>query len=379
MSSLLDFWLGLLSGKTNLKAEFTAAEWNQLYALAERHQLTALFYWRLQNSTPPIFCAAEVFSRLRLAYLEAANKNLKRERELGAALQALQSKGLAPVLFKGAALAFTLYPSPACRSMGDLDLWLTGEEMSRAQIVLEQLGYFQRADEVRPVAWQIQREGEIQLYGTKPEQEMIELHWGVFAGEWFYRTTNIDRDGIRARFMLVPIAKQSALIMEPIDALIQVAAHIAIGNKMSGATVRSLMDVALLAHQVSDWDRLIERAQSWRLATLVGVVLEATDELFGLTEAQTAIACLRPKWIRRTLLRHFINRDTILAGQHWENRRRQWLILLALIDRPRDMSAILFRTFWPEPVWLEMCYEQSNLQVRLKHLLSAMTGKVKST
>ena len=112
-------------------------------------------------------------------------------------LDVLVAAGVTPVLFKGAVLAYTAYPDPACRPMGDLDLWIDLDAMPRAQAALESLGYVQRLKVERPLALQAQREGEIQLVGRAPGSGLVELHWGVFAGEWLHRAAAVDDGGIR--------------------------------------------------------------------------------------------------------------------------------------------------------------------------------------
>ena len=73
---------------------------------------------------------AEFSGALRGMYYNAAGEAELRTRELADALDVLVAAGVTPVLFKGAVLAYTAYPDPACRPMGDLDLWIDLEAMS---------------------------------------------------------------------------------------------------------------------------------------------------------------------------------------------------------------------------------------------------------
>jgi hypothetical protein len=123
-------------------------------------------------------------------YYNAAGDAELHTRELADVLAVLVAAGVTPVLFKGAVLAHAAYPDPACRPMGDLDLWIDVAAMPRAQAALESLGYVQRLKAERPVALQAQRAGEIQLAGRAPGSGLVELHWGVFAGEWLHLTAS---------------------------------------------------------------------------------------------------------------------------------------------------------------------------------------------
>ena len=83
--------------------------------------------------------------RLRGMYYNAAGEaDAAHTRAGGCAWTVLiAAGGHIPVLFKGAVLAYTAYPDPACRPMGDLDLWIALEAMPPAQAALESLGYAQ--------------------------------------------------------------------------------------------------------------------------------------------------------------------------------------------------------------------------------------------
>ena len=58
-----------------------------------------------------------------------------------AVLAALAASGVESVAMKGWALAHRAYPTPRCRPMGDLDLWVRGDARFDAIAVLEEIGY----------------------------------------------------------------------------------------------------------------------------------------------------------------------------------------------------------------------------------------------
>jgi hypothetical protein len=55
-----------------------------------------------------------------------------------------------------------------------------------------------------------------------------------------------------------------------------------------------------------------------------------------------------------------------LGGIDLRNSRARYLLLLALVDRPRDMLYLLWRTAWPERAWLAARYQ--NQSGRWRHL-----------
>lgn len=321
---------------------------------------------------PPTLHAA-----LRGHYYTVAGDAELHTRELAAVLDILAAAGVTPIVFKGAALAFTAYPDPACRPMGDLDLWLTDEAMPRGQAALEAAGYRQRIKTARPLALQAQREGEIQLVGRQPGLGLVELHWGVFAGEWLRRVAAVDKAGLRCRAIPVTLAGRPAWTLAPEDAIIQLAVHLAVNHQMAYPGVRGLLDVALVAAAAGvDWHAIAARARAWRVATPTWLVLSLADELFGLPTATAAVAALRPSEARRLLLARFTGSAAVMAGRDITHSPLRLVYQLLLVDRPADAVRLVWRALWPEADWLAARYGSTAFRVRLRHFLAASRGHV---
>jgi hypothetical protein len=56
------------------------------------------------------------------------------------------------------------------------------------------------------------------------------------------------------------------------------------------------------------------------------------------------------------LLQRLVNPHSITAAADLRHGRWRYLLLLLLIDRPRDMLRLLYRAVWPEPEWLAARY-----------------------
>jgi len=347
-----------------------AVEWLRVRGLAP------YAFYRLSKMHLIGQAAAEPRSVLRLAYYIELVRALAREQELRRVLVALAAAKITPVLFKGAVLAYTAYPGPACRHMTDLDLWLTAEEMPRGQAALEALGYRQHIKETRRPAFQERHLGEIQMIGTHPGSILVELHWSAFAGVWSDRVAAVDHAAIRARAVPVTVAGQPALAPASEDAVIQLAVHLAVNHQMAAAGVRGLLDVALLARtQPVDWAVVADRARAWRVGTAVWLMLQLTAELIGLTEAAPAVARLTPDPVRRHLLARLVNAGSMLAMRDVSRGPLRFALLLLLVDRYRDAAAIVARAVWPEYDWLIARYGRAGLEVRFRHLSGVVRGQ----
>ena len=352
--------------------------WETLFAVAQKQQLAPLLYWVLQKSPPAWQPPMTIRQQLRHQYASATVQALQQEHALRAIVTVLNDSGIRPTLYKGAALAHTLYPTPACRPMGDLDLWVGAEEMAVAQTRLEALGYYPNTRDERPLRLQQQQEGEIQLVNQERSKGTVELHWGVFPGQWLQRVAMVDRKGVSQRRVATELLGKAVYLLENEDAFIQLAIHFGISHQLSRFPLRSLFDMALLDQQQIDWNVIIERTTAWRLTTVMSVVLDLFVSVFGEATLTPAAVDAAAKLRRVTAARPFIQRwrdPAILFSQtKLSTSRSRFFYLLSMIDRPQDIVYLLMRTFWPENQWLAARYGVVNNRVRWQHIRSALQG-----
>jgi hypothetical protein len=338
--------------------------------------LAALIWhdWR-GRSTPDI--SAEFVLCINTAYYMAVGDAELHRRELESVLQALRAQDIEAIAFKGAALAYTVYPDAVCRPMGDLDLWLRANQMAEAAATLEQLGYHAQHKPSRPQALMIRARNELPLYGTRSGSGLVELHWGVFPGEWLQHTARIDDNELWTRTMPATLAGQPALILSPEDNLIQIAIHMAITHNMSSPWLRGLVDIALLArHYPIDWEVVVQRARAWRVATPLWLVLSLAVDLTGLHEADEAARQLQPSALRCWMIGRFASAESLVMMRDLSASNWRYVFLLLLVDRKRDAIKLVFRALWPEREWLVARYGRYAFSTRLRHLVDAVRGKI---
>jgi hypothetical protein len=369
------FLAGLVSSQPDVAANYIARQKISLPWLCA--QGLAPLTWYAVRNAPAQSVPANLAAELRMSYYTAVAQAEQRQRESRSVLETLASQNVNPVVFKGGALAHTVYPDHAYRPMGDLDLWVTNDEMPRAQAALEQIGYVRRTKSTRPLALMQQHNGEIQMVGQQPGKGLIELHWGTFAGEWLQRTARVEDADIRARAVPVTLAGQPALTLAPEDGIIQAAIHFAINHQLSAPWLRALVDIALMVRaQPVDWDVIVTRARAWRVGTAMWLVLKLAVELTGLDEAAPAVAQLSPSPLRRRLLDRLANARSVVELHDMTRRPMRFVYQLMLVDRVRDAAWLFLRTLWPERHWLAARYGQASLAAQFRHLAGALRGKL---
>ncbi|MBE2199114.1 MAG: nucleotidyltransferase family protein [Anaerolinea sp.] len=283
---------------------------------------------------------------------------------------ALQTARVTAVLLKGAALALTVYPQHVWRTMSDVDLWVQGEEMAAAVAAITALGFAIHSKEDRPIFLQRLLQGEIQLYRTDWAQGLVELHWSPFSGWWLRRVAQAATDTVWARKEALPVTAAPGAFYQLTaeDMVLHVAVHMSVNHQLGMKACQELLDIALTAERRGvDWNVVAARAQEWRVGTAVYTVLQLLNELIGATGVEVALVKLRPSRLRRWLLARFVLPESVLAGQDLRGGQARYLLLLLLVDRPRDMLYLVFRTLWPEEEWLAARYGAQSVS-RWRHI-----------
>jgi hypothetical protein len=140
--------------------------------------------------------------------------------------------------------------------------------------------------------------------------------------------------------------------------VLQVATHLAL-SQFRWAPLRCLMDLATLtrAEQV-DWTRVAERAEGWRVATMLWTVLDLAHRLIGLPGTSAIRTRLRPSSPRRSILNRYVSPRSLLRGATLTAPASRYALMLMLVDRFADASRLVWRTAWPEKRWLAARYRE---------------------
>jgi hypothetical protein len=317
--------------------------------------LAPLAYAHFQDTWPALAQALQAE-----AFATAAQSSLHFSR-LQRIAAAFAEAELPVVLLKGAALAQCAYADPAQRSMADVDLWLPQAHMAEAISIMKALGFHHYGNGSRPLRLQLLAGGEV-TFGDD-HGGAVELHLAPFPGWWVQRTAAVDTGAIWERLQPIPggpaqVATMRQMAVE--DMVIHVTVHLAVNHQFALFALRALLDIALVAQACPvAWGTVARRARQWRLATAVWTALSLLDQLVGVEGLQAALAPLRPSRPRRGLLTRLVTPGSLLTGVDIRHSRQRFLLLLLLVDRPRDMIRLIFRTLWPEAAWLAARYQDN--------------------
>ena len=314
-------------------------------------------FYRIQQAELLTGLPADVAALWQDIYYQTTITTASLDWEIEHVLLALRQAGVDFIWMKGAALAFTVYPNPACRGRGDLDLWIQVAQLPLATAVLQDLGYRLSSNEDRPDALALLYGGEQKMVGQGLGLDLIELQWPAIRGEWVRHTTAVDHAGIWQRRVPMTLEGQSFCVMAPEDALIHLCLHQAINHQFSAPWLRNLLDIHLLVAKYElDWTEVAARADQWRLTTVIWTVLCLAQRLLNTAVPVASLMSLAPRPWRRWLIDRLNLDQALLAMRPSHHGHRRFLIQMALVDRAWDGVGLLWRGLVPEAAWLQARY-----------------------
>ena len=260
----------------------TPLPWASLVTVADEQRVAPLLCHRLRVaghwSRLPQPWAAQLLAR----YQESALRNTLYLTALEEIVAALNRAGSEPILLKGAALAYTIYPHPALRPMGDLDLWVSPHDFTAAAAALTRAGWRPTVAGQWPL---IQQEisHHLRLINPSAFPRVVELHrrWMILPAS--LRDTAAE-ELVWQSAQPVAIGCARARILAPIDHFIYLAAHLACHAAYQERLIWYADLEALVDRHAAgfDWDALLARAIQLRLLTPLTWVLDALAQRLAL-------------------------------------------------------------------------------------------------
>lgn len=208
----------------------------------EKERIAPLLFYRTRDP------------RFRKAYYDSAAANVVMLDARDEVSEALQARGVSPVLFKGADLADSLYPSPALRPMSDVDLLVAREDVEVAEHVLARLGFRPFAPEMAPGVARLTKHARLFV---REDGAAVDLHWSLVGHEADTRAPKLE--WFRERVVSDPQRRFSRF--EPTAHLLYLAAHMTLQHYDDTPSLLWLVDFALLAQDTSvRWNELYQAA-----------------------------------------------------------------------------------------------------------------------
>lgn len=322
-------------------------DWTALVERAQRNGVAPLVYRRLREAAYMPLTALEP---LRQAYYQNAAANTLRARELRRVINALEAAAIPVIVLKGPALALTIYPDPALRVIGDLDLLVRSEQVAQAIAALQPLGYGPPEHEPPYPQEYLARFGRhLQLQRRNHTGTLdLEVHWTLIGELWAGAVTAIDVEGLWARAIPLQGDGWRACQLSPADMLLHLALHATLMHGFTELGLRVYVDVdRLVRHYTASqgagafWAQAIALARAQRLATILYTTLVLIRDLLGTPLPAAVLAALRPGAVQLGLFAQALRADDILNQRRVFTGAGKWRMRLMLLDRWRDGARAL--------------------------------------
>lgn len=195
----------------------SAAQESALLKRCTYHGVLALLNERLQGAGSwPV----NIRETIRCHAIGQAMWELRHQQLLTELHAALAAKGIQPVVLKGTALAYALYPNPVLRGRGDTDLIIPLSAREQVHEVLEVLG-FERCLGVSGEF--VSYQSCYTLSTAEAGQHSIDLHWRINNSELLSRLFAYDE--LRENAMSLSGLCRGALGLNPVYALLLACMH----------------------------------------------------------------------------------------------------------------------------------------------------------
>ena len=281
---------------------------------------------------------------IRDARMQAA-LDLLREGELIAVLAAFGQAGIATVLLKGAALAYSHYPEPASRTRCDADVLIRPADHDAAMHLLEGLGY-RRPNAVSGTLVSYE---ESHTKNDGPVDHVIDLHWRISNRQVFARALSFEE--AYARSVPVPQLGASARTLYPPHALLLACMHRAAHLSSEGPEGNRLVwlyDIHLLANAMTagEWKDFAQLCSVKEMRRISLDAFSATQRTFATVFPDDVLDALAPAGTKELSAAYLVT-----------DRRRLLLTNLRALGSWRERATLLRESLFPPAEYLLAKYQ----------------------
>jgi|GEM_PF-3113641 hypothetical protein len=253
---------------------------SELLAAAKKSGLVLLFYDKLKNLPPKFHLSATAMTQLKNIFIAGSVNQFKLAQQIKKIAKAFNKINTSCIVLKGPALAHSLYPHPALRQSGDLDLLVLPPNMPAARKILEDLGY--------QCPFQIWGRGgdfyhsEKYTHPNKNYYKMIDLHFTLHSFAGLHPTAKSLEDMVN-KAITIKVEDWEFSTLNHIDALIFTTFHLLYGH-LGPISLLWLYDIYLLANSLpaSAWPTVIKRGQELNGVWAMKICLELAETWFKL-------------------------------------------------------------------------------------------------
>jgi hypothetical protein len=254
------------------------------FELAQFHGVTCLL---LESLSRLEGVPAAVIQRLQGMGRERAMWELRNRQLMREAIDALAQAGIPSLVFKGTALAYSLYTNPVWRMRSDSDVLISEDKLACATAVLQRLGYRQYGASEEMIFYKIYFEQSMPEGGV----HNIDLHWRFNNSELLSGLFRFEQ--LLQRSVPVPALGSEVRAPCEVDALLIACLHRGVHHQAvytvgqqqhyTGDRYIWLKDIDLLLRQLSpaQWSEFVVAAHERGVVQICRDSVTLSARLYG--------------------------------------------------------------------------------------------------
>ncbi len=342
------FW-DLLKEAPSPVPPLAAKQWNKIFDFFDPWSIPMLF-WKMQTLGAAYLPPKETMDRMRQYFLSSRGRTYTVQKQLHEISAAFEAEGIPFLVWKGAALAFSVYPDPAMRPGEDIDLLILPDHFKKARSILEALGYKSQS----PWFEAIPEYGfaETFLHRQRAQRYLaIDMHWKIHPYDGARGL--LDEKALFRRSVVCEAGSANYRVPSPVDALIIAALHIVLRHphELQLIWVTDLYFLVKGLQNPQEWKDLLEQAAGWNARLCLERALRIASLWTNLP---------LPHWFGDFTLWPAPSKEERAVFYHALRSRQQKRRMLYLYW-PRHAStaekaAFLLRLIFPNPVYVRWKY-----------------------
>lgn len=306
----------------------------QLLGLLDYHGVTMLteHFGTLPKALNPIISQRKA--------MMAANDALKQKQLIELFDAFSDAKLTQSILFKGGALAYTLYAKPWLRPRSDSDILIKPEQRADFDLVFTALGYHKQfAIEGKYVSYQSTYSKA--LVGKSAIN--IDLHWRINNRQTLANSFNVKE--LHRQGQALQELSSNITIPSPVHSLLISSLH-RLGHHQHEERLTWLYDIHLLANSLNgqQWQQLIDQSKTKQLSAITLDALKHCDELLNTPTPNFVLKQLSQNAQRSEPSQLFLQRDLPERSLFWHD--------LKALPSTSSKASFLLETFIPSPSYI---------------------------
>ena len=317
------------------------AEPERFIQLLEEHGVAAVLADALQRRDPGEEGWTGIAERLLNTRRQWLARNIYLLGRLQAVQELLRRAGIPSIVLKGGCLLSVLYPDFGLRPLGDIDLLIRGRDLDRILELLGRDGWEIPSDD-QQAFW---RRNFYHLFVESRDAfgAVFELHWDL---EKEFRHA-IRLEELWERSVVFHLEGEAYRRLANEDLMIHLMTHLA--HHYFRPRLIWAHDIQRLARTAKiDWNRVLARAERWRLRLPVYYAVRYVEKLFPGAIPPEVQAAARVSPIRRGLLHMVTTADPLHLTVPMERPLLRLPFSLYFIEKPGDVIRFLWRNLGPK-------------------------------